>query len=112
MKEVYVDSDLTLVGLYKSILESAQIACYIRNENTRSLGVSVFGFSHTPLTDPVLCITDDDRYAEAIELIQAHRTAPTHHTMANGDWICPQCKESLPASFQSCWNCETARPDL
>lgn len=112
MKEIYVDSDLSRVGLYRSILESAAIDCYIRNENTRSLGVSVFGFSHTPLTDPVLCITDDDRYAEAIALIQAHRNPPTHLSRASHDWICSECKESLPASFQSCWNCETARPDL
>ena len=66
MQEVFVHHDLTVVGLHKSTLEQAGIACFIRNENTSaSLGAGFLGLVQSPIFNPVLCIVDDDRYDEA-----------------------------------------------
>jgi membrane protease YdiL (CAAX protease family) len=31
---------------------------------------------------------------------------------AQGTWACPACRERVPAQFDLCWNCETARGDV
>ena len=111
MKEVYTHSDLSMVGLGKSILESAGIACFIRNENTRSLGVSILGYSHTSILDPVLCIADDTDLDRACELLRDHLPSQTLPPVEENLWECPQCKEFVPATFECCWNCQTPKPD-
>jgi len=107
MKPVFVDTDSTRVGFAKNILESAGIACFVQNENTRTLGMSVMGFSHTPLNDPVLCVLSEDRIEEARNLLREHFGT----AVDAGEWPCPACKESNPASFDLCWNCQATKPE-
>lgn len=103
MREVSVHPDAAVVGFHKSILESAGIACFIRNEHTSaSLGAGMFGALQSPLFDPVLCIVDDQRYEEAVALLTATAT-PIQSTRA--DWRCGQCGETVPGHFEVCWNC-------
>ena len=108
MTSVFVAMDLTRVGYAKNLLESAGIPCFIRNENTRTLGPSIYGYSNTHLLDPELCILDDSRLAEAQEIIQANMGTETTTTP---DWICPSCKESNPGSFDICWSCQATKPE-
>ncbi|HEY1080911.1 MAG TPA: DUF2007 domain-containing protein [Prosthecobacter sp.] len=109
MKEIFVDPDLTRVGFAKNLLEAEGIACFIRNENTRTLGPSVAGFSYTQLLDPAVCILDDSQWEQAAEIIRTHFQ---NTSVAEGaDWECASCKESSPASFDVCWNCGSARPE-
>jgi len=108
MKEVFVHNDLTVVGLHKSTLEQAGIACFIRNENTSaSLGAGFLGLVQSPIFDPVLCIADDDRYDEAMALLGKGKTAPA---LPRADWQCPKCGEIVPGNFEICWNCSSAQP--
>jgi hypothetical protein len=105
MTPVFVDPDSTRVGFAKNILESAGIASFIQNENTRTLGPSIFGFSHTPLNDPRLCVVDEERAEEAVALLREH-FGPAGNA---SEWLCPSCKESNPASFEVCWKCQAAK---
>ncbi|MFO1483586.1 MAG: DUF2007 domain-containing protein [Verrucomicrobiaceae bacterium] len=105
MKPVFVDPDLTRVGFAKNILESGGIACFIQNENTRTLGPNLFGYSYTALLDPVLCVLDDRQVDLAKDLLHEHFGS----TIAGGDWVCSSCKESNPASFELCWNCQAPK---
>ena len=107
MQAVFVDSDITRVAFARNLLESEGIACCIRNEHTRTLGVSILGFSHTHLLDPVLCVLDDSQAAAAVEIVRANfGTAP----QSSLDWTCPACNEANPATFDVCWQCGAARP--
>jgi hypothetical protein len=112
MKEVYTHSDLTMVGLCKSILENADIACFIRNENTRSLGLNILGNGPEPTLDPALCITNDADLPRVQELLRDYLPTTTLPPVAENLWECPQCKELVPATFECCWNCQTPKPDL
>jgi len=107
MKPVFVDTDSTRVGFAKNILESAGIACFVQNESTPTLGMNVFGFSQTPLNDPVLHVMDEGRIEEARNLLREHFGT----AVDAGEWPCPACKESNPASFDLCWNCQAAKPE-
>jgi hypothetical protein len=106
MKEVSVHRDSAIVGYHKSILESAGILCFIRNEHTSAtFGAGAMGLVQSHLFDPALCITDDSRYDEAISLIKSS-TANTSEGKA--DWKCDECGEVIPGSFDYCWNCPEA----
>ena len=72
MTSVFVAMDLTRVSYAKNLLEAAGIPCFIRNENTRTLGPSVYGYSRTQLLDPELCILDDTQLEAAREIIEAN----------------------------------------
>ncbi len=110
MREVSVHRDPAVVGFHKSILESAGIPCYIRNEHTSaSLGAGMFGALQSHLFDPVLCIVDDDRHDEAVDLI---REATRPEGIARADWKCPKCGEEVPGSFDTCWNCAESVPEV
>ena len=101
MRAVFSDPEPTKVGLYKSILDEAGILCFIQNDNT-SRGEVVI-----PAFYPTLCITDDDRYEEAMTLLKdVHLAEP----IEGADWECLKRNESVPSSFDSCWNCETLKP--
>ncbi len=107
MTTVFTDQDSTRVGFARNILESAGIACFVRNENTQTLGVSLLGYSHAAILDPALCVVDDGSVEEARALLREHFGPEVEKT----EWTCPACKESNPASFDLCWNCQTAQPE-
>jgi hypothetical protein len=98
MRDIFVNQDYTKVGHYKSLLESASIPCFIRN-----------GISHnsvtelpSPLLFPALCVENDDDYDRAMELLKAvHKPAESNAP----DWKCPNCNETVPGTFDSCWSC-------
>lgn len=87
----------------KDMLESAGIACFLRNETTGGLSPEI------PISEstPQLWIQDDERVAEALEIKQAWRTAPP---VTGSDWVCPACGETSGAQFTSCWKCGAKKP--
>lgn len=103
MRELYTSMDSTRIGFYKSILDEAGIACFIQNETTSQV-VNMIAM----VFQPTLCILDDERYDEAVTLLKPHQST-TFDTGA--EWICPACKESNPASFDICWNCQAEKPE-
>jgi hypothetical protein len=108
MLEVSVHKDLTVLALHKTMLEAEGIPCFIRNESTPGLGAGMFGLVRSPIFDPVLCIVDDADHERAVAALREALAPPA---MDSADWACPQCKESVPASFESCWNCQTSKPE-
>jgi hypothetical protein len=103
MREVFTDQDFTKVGYYQSVLESAGIATYIRNQ-----------YSHHQLADmpagilaPQLCVVRDADHRRALELLHP-LYAPA--VSSGPDWPCPSCRESNPPAFEVCWNCGKSAP--
>ena len=104
MREIFVHQDFTRVGHYKSILDSAEIPSFIRNEISHSLVTEL----PCPLMFPTLCVENDADYDRALELLRkVHK--PT--TPDAPDWICPGCKEPVPGTFDSCWSCGGVMPE-
>lgn len=101
MRQVFASMDSAQVGLRRAMLEDAGIATFIRNDNLSQLSNPFVGAFQA-----ALCVLEDEDYDEAVAIIGTLR----NHD-ARPDWSCPKCKESVPASFDSCWNCETIRPE-
>ena len=95
MKELFASMDLSRIGLYHSTLQHAGIASFIQNGTVLS-----------PVVRPTLCIVDDERYEEAVELLKPYQESSK---IASLDWICTKCGESNPGSFDVCWNCEAEK---
>ena len=70
MKQLFASPDSVQMGLFRSRLEAAGIACEMRNEH---LSPAMPG---TPF-DPELWVLRDSQFAEASELVAAWRAAPS-----------------------------------
>lgn len=106
MKPIFVDPDLTRVSFARNLLEGEGIACFIQNENTRTLGPSVAGYSYKNPLDPALCLLDDSQTEVAAELIRLHFQ---NATPEGPEWSCTGCNETNPATFDLCWSCGAER---
>jgi len=98
MKEVFTSMDASRVGLYQSLLDEAGIECFVRNET----GMPV----RTALFNPVLCVINDADYDRAQTILNSYREPVS---TKGADWICPKCGSTVPAGFDTCWNCERER---
>ena len=116
MIQLFTHQDFTRVGFYESVLKEAGIRCFVQNASTQNYLGAVMGglvggilsaslHSTLPMFLPQLWIIDDDDFDAAIELLKPfHDPAPPDMLLAE-DWKCPQCGESVPAGFESCWQC-------
>jgi hypothetical protein len=105
MRKVFEHPAFHEVGLLESVLNSHDIATIIRNQNVSSLAGEV------PFTAayPELWIVDDNRYDDAIAVLQDFREGARQDAPAV-DWACPDCGESVPGTFHSCWKCDSPKP--
>lgn len=103
MRDLITSIDSTRLGFFKSILEEAEIACFIRNETTSQLTNIFIG----PL-QPTLVLVNDADYEKASGLLLPHQSP---EAFSLEEWLCPDCKESNPASFEVCWKCQAAKPE-
>ena len=87
------------MGLLKSRLEEAGIACEILNEQV-SQAIPAAPFSAD------LWVADDQNYPKAVELCEEWR-----HPAFDGRpaWDCHQCGEKLEGQFSACWKCGAKR---
>jgi len=104
MKKVFEDFDITLVGHYQSVLESNDIATYMKNQ----FGTS--GAGELPFVEviPQLWVLNeaDEKRARAL-IEQLHD--PENAIQAEA-WNCPACGTPQEAAFTHCWKCSSARP--
>ena len=100
MRVILTEKNLGRIVFCKAQLDDAGIVCFIRNETIHGT------MPYVPAFTPQLCIVndaDEDRAREALAFENAPvSTAP--------EWICPNCKSSVPANFDTCWSCEKPRP--
>jgi hypothetical protein len=104
MKEVFRASSPARVSLYQSVLENAGICCFVLNETSQQSipGGAIVAFFPLPDFWPTLCVTNDDDYPLAMNLLRDVKDAGA---VTSPEWICPQCNETVPGHFGDCWNC-------
>ena len=100
MRDLYSGNDTTLGGYYQSVLESAGVPCFVRNFYDGYSSIS-------SVSTPTLCVTHDEDYDRAVEILRQTRPAEPAN---RPDWTCPECGEEVPGTFDSCWKCGAERP--
>ena len=106
MIKVFEDFDIMLVGHYQSVLESNDIATFMKNQ----FGTS--GAGELPFVEvvPQLFVLYDADAPRARALIEALDEEPGAE--ASQAWDCPACGTHQEAAFTQCWKCSTSRPSL
>ena len=100
MIDVYSSLSSADMNVRRAMLEEAGIPTFVRNE-----ALSLLTNPLIQPFQPALCVVNDEDAAQALALIRHLKDAPQ-----GLDWSCPKCQESVPAAFDSCWNCESSRP--
>ena len=104
MIKVFEDFDITLVGHYQSVLESNDIATFMKNQ----FGTS--GAGELPFVEviPQLFILNEADAERARALIK--ELDDPENRVEQKKWQCPKCQTPQEAAFTHCWKCSTARP--
>jgi hypothetical protein len=100
MKSVYSASNISLVSVFRSILEGNGIRCRIKNEYLSA------GIGELPPIDcwPQLCVDDDD-YPEAKRIVEEALLVKEMTA-----WKCDSCGEEIEGQFTECWKCGESLP--
>ncbi|MEM9017342.1 MAG: DUF2007 domain-containing protein [Verrucomicrobiota bacterium] len=100
MRELFREKDFSLVGQFRSLLESEGIQVHIRNEYLTGAGLTEIP---VPEFYPALCVVNDEDYERAMEVIRSHLTRSDKSP--GYDWTCAKCGEENPGNFEVCWSC-------
>ena len=104
MIKVFEDFDITLVGHYQSVLESNDIATFMKNQFGTS-GAGELPFIEVIPQLWVLNEADAERAKALIrELYEPESREPPR------EWTCPDCGTEQEPAFTHCWKCSAARP--
>jgi rubrerythrin len=104
MIKVFEDFDITLVGHYQSVLESNDIATFMKNQFGTS-GAGELPFVEVIPQLWVLNEADSDRARALIK--ELHNPKKAEQPQA---WNCAKCGTAQEAAFTHCWKCSSARP--
>ena len=104
MKTVYSAQNISLLSIFKNILEGHGIACWIKNEFISA------GIGEIPPVEcwPQLCVNDDD-FTEAEGIVEEALAAGDRGAIS---WKCASCGEESEGQFTECWQCGKSRPEL
>lgn len=104
MKKIFSSPIVGEIPQLRNMLESAGIACILRNEVSAGLSPEV------PMAEstPELWIQDDNRLAEALQIKDDFQSSVP---AVGNDWQCQKCGEISEAQFTSCWKCGALRAE-
>ena len=102
MKKIFSSPIVGEIPQLRNMLESAGIACLLRNEISAGLSPEV------PMAEstPELWIQDDHRLAEALQIKADFKSSAA---VVGKDWQCQKCDEISESQFTSCWKCGAIR---
>jgi hypothetical protein len=100
MQRLVSADNLLLATLWQRVLESAGIACEIRN---RYIG-GALGEIPVDQAWPQIWIQKDSDFAAAQALMSELQTTPNL-----ASWRCSRCNESIEGQFFQCWRCAATR---
>ena len=100
MKTAYSASNISLVSIFKALLDRRGIRCWIKNEYLFA------GIGEIPPIEcwPLLCVDDED-FPEAKRIVDE---AFLQNDLA--PWKCSSCGEDVEGQFAECWNCGKSGP--
>lgn len=100
MKRVCSVASLPEAQLLADLLVQAGIRTQVFNQNASG----ALGELPMDAAQPQLWVEDDHRLAEARRLVESFQTSKP----AGSPWICRECQEANPGTFETCWKCGLA----
>jgi hypothetical protein len=100
LRKVHTSESSVEIAHLRNVLESAGIACVVRNDR---LGGVV---GEIPFLEcwPELWIVETGHWLKARSLLEE----VSHAKPAADAWQCPRCGETIEGQFALCWSCGAA----
>ena len=99
--KVYTLENLATVNIVRGYLESHGVFSVLRNQHLSSVMGDIPFFE----TWPELWVQQADE-AQAQQALADWADTKFDDV----EWLCTQCRESNPGTFEICWSCSTDRP--
>ncbi len=95
-------------------LEAHDVRLFLGSHGIRAMVVGdrnalETGFAFTPASEPAVFVDESD-FERAETLLGEFHNGDEAEADA-GSWTCAACGESVPATFATCWNCQSSRAD-
>ena len=95
-------------------LEAHDVRLFLGSHGIRAMVVGdrnalETGFAFTPASEPAVFVDESD-FERAETLLGEFHNGDEAEADA-GSWTCAACGESVPATFATCWNCQSSRGD-
>ena len=103
-KKVYSAANVTEAHLIQGLFERESIETNLSGE---SLSI-VWGGIQTDFNE-VEILVDEEKYAEAREIISNYEEILKQPTQDGKSWQCKECNEVNPETFEICWSCQENR---
>lgn len=103
-KKVYSATSATEAHLIQGLLERKSIETSLSGENLST----VWGGMQTDFNE-VKILVDEEKYAEAIEIISNYEEILRHPAQDGQSWECEECNKVNPDTFEICWSCQANR---
>ena len=104
MKRVHTARHMTEAHLVRGYLESNGINAVVRGDLLSG------GWGELPVDLCTVWITDDQRVAEADQLLRDFLKGAPARIHGGKAWVCPQCGEAIEGQFTACWQCGGEQP--
>jgi hypothetical protein len=101
MRLVYTHPTLIAVSQARSELERQGIQCLVRNE----YAVGAIGELSPIDAWPELWVLEDPDWERATRALEKMQT-----DTREADWLCAQCGNTNPSTFETCWHCAGESP--
>jgi hypothetical protein len=100
MRRVHVSESFLEIAHLRNLLESAGIACFVRNERLAG------AIGEIPFLEcwPELWVCEPGQALCARGLIDE----ALRPRAARDPWVCPRCGEGIEGQFSECWRCAAA----
>lgn len=102
MRKVFSSNELSETVLIRDALLHGGVAATIQNEYSGRTAVPEF----RPPAE--VWVTNDHDYDDARRIV-VDALATIDAKSDTAPWVCPNCREENPQSFDLCWNCARER---
>ena len=103
-KKLYSAANATEAHLVQGLLEQKSIKTNLSGESLST----VWGGLQTDFNE-VEVLVDEEKYAEALEIISNYEKTLRRSTKGGESWECDECSKVNPETFEICWSCQTVR---
>mgnify|MGYP001497977143 CR=1 FL=1 len=103
-KKIYSAANAIEAHMIQGLLERESIETNLSGEG---LAIATGGLPTDVIQVEIL--VDEEKYAEALEIISNYEEILRHPAKDGASWECQECNKVNPDTFEICWSCQANR---
>ena len=106
-KKIYSAANAIEAHMIQGLLEKESISTSLSGEG---LSIATGGLPTNVVQ--VELLVDEEKYAEAIEIIANYEEILRQPVRDGNSWECEECNKVNPETFELCWSCQAIRMEV